>query len=401
MSAETHITTRRKGGIFYTCFEDLRAEAAWTVHIREVVDVWSGRDEDVTLFIPKIYPFTHPPRCRVVPVPTINVRFVREYLYLFFLFFFVLGHGIAKRPRAVYSRETAFMPGIALACVFLGIPLIMELNGFAPLDLERIGAGRWRIFFYVMMQKVNLRVTTAYVFVSHRILSLFQDRHRLNPQKIHVVPNGVDTDRFSPGNPETAKETLRLDGTKEYITYIGSFHPHALTPLIIEAAAVVMKRRPGVTLLMIGDGHDRPACEAAAERLSITDTVVFTGAMPHRLVPWAIRASSVLVNLVMDTDDTQSMKMLEYLSSGSAVVANGTTLHDVPLEANIHYVHVKDLTVDAVAGAVLSVLEDESLTRSLGAHGRELICEHFSWEKTADRLIDIIDSVGNLGRNHS
>ena len=395
MNTAAHSMTSQKGGIFYTCYEDLREEAAWTVHIREVVDEWIKQEEDVTLFIPNIYPFTHPPRCRVIPVWTINIRFVREYLYLFFLFFYVLGHGITKKPRAVYSREMAFMPGVALACLLLGIPLIMELNGFAPLDLERIGAGRGRILFYSLMQRINLRVTTAYIFVSHRILSLFQERYRLNLNKSHVVPNGVDTERFSPGDSRAAKKSLGLDDSTEYITYIGSFHPHGLTPLIVEAAAIVMKRRPGTMLLMVGNGHDRAACEAAAGRLSITHTVVFTGAIPHQNIPQAIRASLALINLVADTDDTQSMKMLEYLSCGSAVIANGTTLHDVPMEANTHYMHVRELDREAVAEAILSVLNNESLARSLGAHGRELIREHFSWEKTAGRLIDIIDSTGD------
>ena len=388
-------------GIFYTCYEDLRKEAAWTVHIREVVEEWTKRGEDVTLFIPKIYPFTHPPRCRVVPVPTINVRFVREYLYLFLLPFYVLGHGIARRPRAVYSREMAFMPGVALACALLGIPLIMEINGFAPLDLQRIGAGRGRILFYSIMQRINLLVTTAQVFVTLHFQSLFQKRYRLNRKKIHVVHNGVDTDRFSPGDPEVAKEVLGLDGSKEYITYIGSFHPHGRAPLIVEAAAVVMKQRPGVMLLMIGDGHDRAACEAAAGRLSITENSVFTGAMPHRSIPQAIRASAVLINLVADTDDTQSMKMLEYLSCGAPVIANGATLHDVPLEAGVHYIRVGELTADAVAESLLSALTNESLARSIGAQGRELICKHFSWKKTAGRLIDIIDSTGDRRRKRS
>jgi glycosyltransferase involved in cell wall biosynthesis len=387
MNPETYSAS---DGIFYTCYEDLRKEAAWTVHIREVVDEWTRRGENVILFIPRIYPFASPPRCRIVPVPTVDIRFVREYLFLFLLPFYVLFYGVRKCPRVVYSRETAFMPGIAIACFLLGIPLVMEINGCAPLDLERIGAGRARIRFYTLMQRISIRVASAYVFVSHHLLSVFRERYSLDSDKIHVVPNGVDTNRFSPGD---AGDFPGLDDRAEYITYIGSFHPHALTPLIVEAAARVIKTRPTAMLLMVGDGHDRAACEAAADRLSITERVVFTGIIPHHQIPRAIRASSVLINIIMGADDTQSMKMLEYLAAGAPVIANGATLHDVPLEANTHYVKVESLTSDALADAVLSVLDDESLAQRLGIRGRQLILENFSWEKTAGRLIEAIDTT--------
>ena len=51
---------RRTRHLFYACFEDLTQEAAWTVHIREVVNNWEKLGVRVTLFAPGYGPFRFP-----------------------------------------------------------------------------------------------------------------------------------------------------------------------------------------------------------------------------------------------------------------------------------------------------------------------------------------------------
>ena len=67
---------RRMRHLFYACCEDLSLDAAWTVHIREVVNSWERSGIRVTLFAPATGRFTTPPACKVVYVPTVPVRIV-------------------------------------------------------------------------------------------------------------------------------------------------------------------------------------------------------------------------------------------------------------------------------------------------------------------------------------
>jgi len=383
-------------GVFYTCFEDLRREAAWTVHIREVVDAWTRRGEDVTLFIPKIYPFTRPPRCRVVPVPTVDLRFVREYLYLVLLPIFVLYHGVKRRPRAVYSRETGFMPGIAVACRLLGIPLVMEVNGSMLTEHALKGTSRMKIRMLRMLERLSIRVVRHLVFVSAELVDIFRETYRLKNKHVHVVTNGVDTEIFRPGDRASSITSLGLSPEKQYITFVGSFYPHSLTPLIIDAAPSVIRDHPDAMFLMVGDGEERAFCEGRAAALSIGDRVIFCGMKPHDDIPAFINASAVLIYLIRGYSSGGSLKMLEYLSAGGVVVSNIADIYGIELEDGVHYHRIEEVTPDSLAEAIGSLLSDGERAETIRVNAREFILRHFSWEKTAGRLIDIID--GTLDR---
>jgi glycosyltransferase involved in cell wall biosynthesis len=388
-------------GIFYTCFEDLRREAAWTVHIREVVDAWTRRGEDVTLFIPKIYPFARPPRCRIVCVPTIDLRFVREYLYLFILPFSVLLHGMKRRPRAVYSRETGFMPGIAAACRLLGVPLIMEINGSMLTEHALKGTPPMKIRMLRMLERLGVCVVRHLVFVSAELVDIFRKTYRLKNKGIYVVMNGVDTELFRPGDRASAMASLGLSPKRRYITFVGSFYPHSLTPLIIDAASQVVRDHPDATFLMVGDGEERALCEGRVAAHSIGDRVVFCGVKPHSDIPAFINASAVLIYLIRGYASGGSLKMLEYLSAGGAVVSNIVDIYGIELAHGTHYYRIEDVTPDSLAGAIGALLNDVEQAETIRENAREFILRHFSWEKTAGRLIDIIDGTVDRGRGDS
>jgi glycosyltransferase involved in cell wall biosynthesis len=381
-----------KQSIFYACFEDLSREVAWTVHIREVINQWEKMGVSVTLFAPKIWPFGTPPRCRIVYVPTIPLRFLREYCYLFLLPFYILFHGIKEKPRALYCREMSFMLFCALSTYLLKIPLIVEINGFIVEELKLSGVSLAKRTLFRLFQRMNFMVSSALVMVTEELISLFKKEYNLTGKKIYCVPNGVDTDVFSPGNRKDAQERLGLDTQNDYITFIGSFYPHAETTKIIDVAKHVLTRCDSVKFIMIGDGHERKKCEALARGLNISSGVDFLGTKPYDMIPDYIRASSLLLNLRSFYTEG-SMKMLEYMSCGGAVVSNLKKIYGIPLNDGVSYFAVTQKDPKHIADILLSLLADKKLTDKIKREARRLILENFSWEKTAKQLLAVIDDA--------
>ena len=378
--------------IFYACFEDLTREAAWTIHIREVVNGWEKLGMSVTLFAPKVYPFGVAPKATVVYVPTIDVRYLREYVYLLILPFFILWHGVGSRPEAIYCREMSLVAPIVCVARLLGAPVIMEINGYVLEEMRLAGAHPLKRSVFRLLQLVSLALADALVFVSPSLRETFLGAYALNPNKTHVVPNGVDTDAFCPGDRADAVGALGLDPQKRYITFVGSFYPHAETPLIVRSAAVVLKGRAEARFLMIGDGHERPACERSARDLSISSGLFFLGSRPHGEIPAYIRASDLLIN-VRRFYEEGSMKMLEYMSCGGAVISNFRCLYGVSLSHGRDYFRLDDPSPEGLARAIITLLDDQALKRRIRKRARALILENFSWEKTAERLLEVIDEV--------
>lgn len=392
---------KKKGEIFYACFEDLTVEVAWTVHIREVVNGWVKAGRSVTLFCPSPFPFKVPPRCRVVYVPTVDVRFFGEYLYHLLLPLYILYYGMRLRPKALYCREMGLMFLLKPVARLIGIPLVVEINGFLVDDLRLIGTSPIKIWIFSHLQRLNFGTADALVFVSQELADGYREACDIRLKKIHVVPNGVDTELFSPGDRDVAIKRLagagsfRLDPKRRYVTFVGSFYPHSSTTVIVKAAKHVAGALADVDFLMIGDGHDLPLCRKIAEEEMIADRVIFTGVRPHGEIPDFIRASSVLLYVASDPRRWRnSMKSLEYMSSGGAVISNIEAVFHVPLTHLGNYYFVDETVPEKLADAVVELMSDDRLRQKIGRRARKLIVENFSWERTAERILDIIDGLG-------
>ena len=386
---------RRTRRLFYACFEDLTREAAWTVHIREVVNNWEKLGVRVTLFAPRIRPFSVPPVCDVVYVPTIDVRIVREYLYLVILPLYILVFGLRRRPDALYCREMNLMAPVVCAARLLGIPVIMEINGFLPGDLRMAGASGLRLSIFRFLQMINLGLADAIVFAGKDYLELFGREYGIEKEKARFVPNGVDTDLFSPGDRQEAARLIGLDPARRYVTFVGTFHPHSLTPLIIGAARRIVGRHDDIDFLMVGEGHDLALCRAMARDMGISDRVIFRGTQKNSDIPNYLRSSALLINLVEGSEDCGSMKLLEYMSSGGAVVVNKGSAFGISLTHRKDCCIIKETTPEALAEAIETLIGDDGTRQKMGMNARRLIIDHFSWKKTAEKLISVIDEVGN------
>jgi len=378
--------------LFYACCEDLTQEAAWTVHIREVVDNWEKLGVRVTLFAPGIWPFSVAPVSEVVYVPTINVRFVREYLYLLILPFYILLLGLRRRPGALYCREMGLMAPIAFTARLLGIPVVMEINGFLPEEMALAAANRVKRFVYTRIQSVNFRVVSALVFVFENLKECYRTEYSIDPGRLYVVQNGVDTAAFLPGDRDTAVRRLRLNPREKHVVFIGSFYPHAMTPLIVHSAAIVTRRRSDVRFILVGDGIERPVCDAIVRDEKLSSSVNLTGYRPHDEIPSYIHASDVLINLRRFYKEG-SMKMLEYLSCGGVVISNIRSIGDFQLTHGQEYFYLDDPSPEGLADAIETLLGDPSLRERIGKAARPLVAENFSWKRTAERLLSVIDEV--------
>ena len=397
MAAKRKKDDRRGKHVFYACCEDLTQEGAWTVHIREVVNNWEKLGVRVTLFAPRIWPFSVSPACDVVYVPTIHLRIVREYLYLVILPLYILLFGLRRRPDALYCREMSLMTPIVCAARLLGSPVIMEINGFILRDLRMIGASREKLFIFRLFQWLNLKSVDFLVFVGRNYLRLFREEYGIDERKVRVVANGVDTELFSPGNRTEAAQELDLDIKKRYITFVGTFYPHSLAPMIVLAAKLIVAKYADVDFVMVGEGHELALCKEKAVELGIVDHIVFPGMKKNHVIPVYLRASTVLINLIEGSEDASSMKLLEYMSSGGAVVVNSGSAFGLTLAHRGNCFVIKKAQPEALAKAVETLLGDDKLRREIGENARAFVLSHFSWRLTAQKLLLIIEEVRARG----
>lgn len=132
-----------------------------------------------------------------------------------------------------------------------------------------------------------------------------------------VVPNGVDTDRFTPGDRSAARAALGLPSGAPLALVLGRLCPQKGQDLMVDAWPLVLERMPGARLALVGDGPDR---EALAARIAadprLAGSVLLPGGTEDAL-SW-YRAADLLV--VPSRWEGMALAPLEAMSCGLPVV---------------------------------------------------------------------------------
>ncbi len=216
-----------------------------------------------------------------------------------------------------------------------------------------------------------------------------------SPESLCISPPGVDHEVFHPGPKDKARESLAIE-FGPLLLMAARIQPLKGVDVAIETLAELRPDFPTIRLVVVG-GPSGPDGEAEAAHLvalaanrGLTDAVVFRSPETHGRLADFYRACDVL--LVPSRSESFGLVAAEAQASGLPVVAAraGGLAHTVSHDRS-------GLLVDGwdardYAAATRSILEDESLALRL-SEGAVRHAEAFSWDGTADRLLELYAGV--------
>ncbi|MFF3937849.1 glycosyltransferase [Streptomyces phaeofaciens] len=199
----------------------------------------------------------------------------------------------------------------------------------------------------------------------------------------HVVPNGVDPERFRPGPAGPARAALLpdLDPAAPLVVCVGRLCRQKGQDVLLRAWADVVRQAPGARLVLVGDGPDRAALRSLAPR-----SVVFAGTAADP-APW-YRAADLVV--LPSRWEGMALAPLEALACGRAVVLTEVdgARESLPADLVPHCLVPAD-DPKALAGAVTALLADPSLRASLGHRGSRHVLSTHDVRRTAEAVADL------------
>jgi glycosyltransferase involved in cell wall biosynthesis len=276
----------------------------------------------------------------------------------------------------VWQRHELFHDAGLRLAADLGVPSVLFVPAPLVWESRRWGARRLghRILEAVGEQPALTGadvVACGSPLVADEVVRLGVDRRR-----IVVTPTGVDLDLFGAAQgPSRIREELAL-GDGFVVGWTGSFRPfHAL-----EQAISAVSRVEGATLLLVGDGPERPRLEELATRSGVR--AVFTGTIDHAHLQsylWAMDAALVLAP-ADDPFHYSPLKLAEYLAAGLPVVAPAAGELPHQLEDGTDALLVPPGDVAAMAAALTQLRDDPAVRERLSAAARATAETHFSWD---------------------
>jgi len=134
--------------------------------------------------------------------------------------------------------------------------------------------GRGRLLAY----RLTNQLADCTTIVSETAAARYLDAGAVSPDRLRVIPNGVDTERFRP-LPESRAELRRELGLGDAFVWlaVGRFEVAKDYPTMLAAFARVIERRPDSTLLLVGRGSLQSRTEELARSLGLGDRVRFLG----------------------------------------------------------------------------------------------------------------------------
>ncbi len=221
-----------------------------------------------------------------------------------------------------------------------------------------------------------LRQLDASISVSDAVIDSL--RHYFPEQRFTTIPNGIDTDFFSP-----SAEPLPELGRKRTIVFVGRFDPRNGVKHMIGAFSALRRTRDDVQLCIVGDGPLRPLVERLVPT-ELRPDVIFAGRV-NRLRPRYLASAEILCTPCSLA--SFGMVLLEGMSAGLPVVASRLPGFELVMRDGIDGLMVDRADdEDGFAGALATLLDDPSRARRMGANGRQRAQAAFAWPSVGGQL---------------
>jgi glycosyltransferase involved in cell wall biosynthesis len=200
------------------------------------------------------------------------------------------------------------------------------------------------------------------------------------PGRVHLVPNGVDTDRLCPGPSAGVRDRLRFSRDGPHVLFIGRLVKEKDLTTLLRAWRVVLQAQPLAHLHIVGNGPLRAALEAEGRQLGIAERVIFHGEQTDVLS--YLRAADCFV--LPSTIEGMSNALLEAMAVALPIVATRIPGTEAVIEHGRSGVLVPVADAAALAQAIAALLGDPAQATALGAAARARVHTNFGIERIAD-----------------
>lgn len=213
---------------------------------------------------------------------------------------------------------------------------------------------------------------------------------RRRPERVVTMPNGVDTDLFSPG-PDAAgvRASLGIPGDAVVAAFAATLdRAHHFKRLDVAIDALGRPEASGVHLVVAGDGELRPQFERQALASGHGERVHFLGRVPHAKLPGVLRAADVFL-LTTEPPESFGIVLIEAMACGLPVIASDYPGVRAVVDPGLNGLLARPGDPAVVARRIRSMIEIGPKGRAkAGSMGRDKAEREWSWPRLLDRMDD-------------
>ena len=279
----------------------------------------------------------------------------------------------------------------------MGHRTLFEVNGLPSVELKYHYASLrgQPILDTLRQQETAVLCRVDQVVCPSRVTAEYVRSLGVPPERIAVIPNGVDTALFAPRtdvHPLPGRPTL---------LYLGTLAGWQGIELLLSALPLVLEER-ALQLRIVGRGRKdrRKSLQRRVRKLGLAESVTLDGALPHDTIPQVVNQAAVCVAPLgfNDRNVTQGccpIKVLEYMACRRPVVAaNLPVVRELVRDGVEALLFEPDNAAD-LARCVCRLLDDPALAERLAANGYERVRREFTWDVARQGLLEVYGALLN------
>lgn len=292
----------------------------------------------------------------------------------------------------VYDRYATLNLAGPLAAFLRRRPLVVEVNGLVADEKKPAGFSQLIVALHDLLARWLFSRAATIIAVSEGLARAITHRYGADPKKITVIPNGVDTDTFTPADKTAARNKLDLPADKNILCYAGAFRAHQHLDALVPFLAALVKKNHDVLLVLAGDGPNRHHIQRSFHAAGLSDHVRFEGWVDYENIPDYLAAADLCLAPFAPNRLASPLKIYEYLACGRPVVA--WRIEDIDfIEEHGLGLLVDDADLENAAESTAQLLANPVKQDTMRAHARDYAIRHATWDFVAQKTATLLTTV--------
>lgn len=281
-----------------------------------------------------------------------------------------------------------------LKCLPRDIPVTFSFHGPWALESQWEGHSKWNIAFKHWIEHRVYQRCDRFIVLSKAFGMILHQQYQIPWEKIHIIPGGVNTDRFQPNlSREEARMRLGWPLDRKIL-----FTPRRLVQRmgldkLLTAMVEVKRQVPDVWLAIAGKGPLRESLEQQVQELGLVEHVHFLGFLPDEQLPVTYQAADLTV-VPSQSLEGFGLILVESLSCGTPALC--TPVGGMPeiLAPFSPGLITTSIAVDAIADRLIQVLNNPEIQPSRAAC-RDYALKNFDWQIIGQKVRSVLLSPMN------
>ena len=255
---------------------------------------------------------------------------------------------------------------------------IHHIVGTVAMPVEGFEVGPFRKKLYRFMDSITERYVDRFIVVSDSLRKILVDERKISPQCVVRIFNGIELDKYQ---PEATENSLRAEwGFSQNEVLIGAIGRMVWQKgfeFLIRSIPDIMLHVTEARFLLVGEGPLRPHLEALTRQLNIEGRVIFTGFRSD--IRDLLSAIDILV--IPSLLEGFPMITLEAMAMAKPIIASDISGIREQIKNGTSGILVPAKDPKALAAAIVKILDDNTVAKSIGLAARQNVKEKFSIER--------------------